>query len=327
MALLLRESDLRRLLTIRDLVPLMERTLAAFSTGGAVQPVRSVVPIAPRRAFLGVMPAYLAAQRGLGLKAVAVYPDNAARALPTHLATILLLDPEMGALQAVMDGRLITEMRTAAVSAAATRRLARMPVRVLAILGAGVQARSHLEALREVCEPAEVRVWNRTGSRAERMAAEARERLGIAARVVGSAREAVRGADVICTVTASHAPVLEGAWLSAGAHINAVGAARPDARELDADAVVRSRVFVDSRDAALVEAGDLVGPIRDGAITAAHIQAEIGEVFAGRHPGRTGPDEVTLFKSVGLAVEDVAAARWAYERALERGVGQEISIE
>jgi alanine dehydrogenase len=327
MALLLREPDVRQLLTMHDLIPLMERTLAAFSTGGAVQPVRSVVPVDTHRAFLAVMPAYLAVERGLGLKAVAVYPGNAERDRPTHLATILLLDPETGALHAVMDGRLVTEMRTAAVSAAATRRLARAPVRVLAVLGSGVQARSHLEALRDVCAPAEVRVWSRTRAHAERMAADAHERLGMAVRVAGSPEDAVRNADVVCTVTGSHRPVLEGAWLSEGAHINAVGSARPDARELDTTAVARARVFVDSRDAALVEAGDIVGPIQESAITSAHIQAEIGEVFAGRHPGRTGPREVTLFKSLGLAVEDVATARFVYERALERGLGQEISVE
>jgi alanine dehydrogenase len=327
MPLLLRESEIRTLLGMRALVPLMERTLAEFSTGGAVQPVRTVVPVERHRGFLGVMPAYLTAQEALGLKAVALYPENAARALPTHLATVLLLDPGTGALLAVMDGRLITEMRTAAVSAAATRRLARTPVRALALLGAGVQARSHLEALLAVSAPAEVRVWSRTPAGAARCAAEMRERHGVPVAAVGSAREAVRGADVICTVTASRTPVLEGAWLSPGAHINAVGAPRPDWRELDTEAVVRSRLFVDSRDAALVEAGDVIGPMREGAITPSHIQAEVGEVFAGRHPGRTGPAEITLFKSLGMAVEDVAAARFAYEQAAARGVGQEFTIE
>lgn len=327
MALLLRESHLRELLAMRDLVPLMERTLAAFSTGGAVQPVRTVVPVDAHRGFLAVMPAYLAAPAALALKAVAVYPGNATRGLPTHLATILLLEPETGVLLAVMDGRLITEMRTAAVSAAATRRLARGSVRVLAILGAGVQARSHLEALREVGPPGEVRVWTRTRTGAERYAAAMRKQFGVAVRVMGSPADAVRGADVICTVTASETPVLEGRWIAPGAHINAVGAARPEWRELDTQAVVRSRLFVDSRAGAVVEAGDIVGPLREGAIGEAHIQAEIGEVFAGRHPGRTGPEEITLFKSLGMAVEDVATAEFAYRRALDRKVGQELVLD
>jgi len=327
MALLLQESHLRGLLTMRELVPLMERTLAAFSTGGAVQPVRTIVPVEAHGGFLAVMPAYLGADAALGLKAVAFYPRNAARALPTHLATILLLEPETGALQAVMDGRLITELRTAAVSAAATRHLARQAVRVLAILGAGVQARSHLEALREVCAPGEVRVWTRTRANAERFSAAVREQLGVTVRVTPSAVEAARGADVICTVTGSQTPVLEGRWLVAGAHINAVGAARPEWRELDTEAVVRSRLFVDSRAGAVAEAGDIIGPIREGTISEAHIQAEIGEVFAGRHPGRTNPEEITLFKSLGMAVEDVATARFAYQQALARGVGEEFALD
>ncbi len=327
MALLLREAHLRELLTMRELVPLMERTLAAFSTGAAVQPVRTVVPVDAHRGFLAVMPGYLSAPEALGLKAVAVYPGNAARGLPTHLATILLIDPETGVLLAVMDGRLITEMRTAAVSAAATRRLARGPIRVLAVLGAGVQARSHLAALREVGSPGETRVWTRTRAGAERYAAAMRAQFGVAVRVMASAAEAVAGADVICTVTASETPVLEGKWIAPGAHINAVGAARPEWRELDTEAVVRSQLFVDSRAGAAVEAGDIVGPLREGAIGEAHIQAEIGEVFAGRHPGRTGPEQITLFKSLGMAVEDVATAQFAYRRALDRRVGQELVLD
>lgn len=340
MALLLRESHLRELLAMRELIPLMVRTLATFSTGGAVQPVRSTTPVERYGGFLGVMPAYLAppapggrpgeageSEEALGLKAVAFYPNNAARRLPTHLATILLLDPATGALRAVMDGRLITEMRTAAVSAAATDRLARRDARVLAILGAGVQARSHVEALREVRPPSEVRAWSRTQAGAERFAAEMRERFGVRVAVAASAEDAVRGADVICTVTGSTTPVVEGAWLAPGAHLNAVGAARPDWRELATDAVRRARLFVDSREAAMTEAGDVVGPIREGAITERHIVAEIGEVFAGRHAGRESQDAVTLFKSLGMAVEDVAAARFAYARAQAKGIGEEIRLE
>jgi ornithine cyclodeaminase len=335
---------------MRDLTPLMARTLAAFSTGGAVQPVRATVPVERHGAFLGVMPAYLApsppsqdsartghtagggAEAGesteaLGLKAVAVYPGNAGQHLPTHLATILLLDPATGALRAVLDGRLITEMRTAAVSAAATDRLARRNARVLAVLGAGVQARSHIEALREVRPPAEVRVWSRTQAAAERLASETRARFGMTVTAAATAQQAVRGADIICTVTGSTTPVVEGEWLSPGVHINAVGAPRPDHRELATDVVRRARLFVDSRAGALAEAGDVVIPIHEGALTARHIVAEIGEVFAGRHPGRESDGDITLFKSLGMAVEDVAAARFAYARAQARGMGEEIRLE
>ena len=327
MALLLRESHLRELLAMRDLVPLMERALATLSTGGAVQPVRSIVPVRTHEGFLGVMPAYLGGQDALGLKAVAFYPGNAARGLHTHMATILLLDAATGALRAVMDGRLITEMRTAAVSAAATRHLSRAERPVLAFLGAGVQARSHLEALLEVCRPEAVQVWSRTGTTAERFAGEMGERFDLAVAVTAEPEDAVRGAAVICTVTSSQTPVLRGAWLQKGTHINAVGASRPDWRELDTEAVVRSRLFVDSKAAAVVEAGDVVMPIKEGAIGESHIQAEIGEVFAGTRPGRTDPGEITLFKSLGQAVEDVATAQFAYQRAVERHLGEALSLD
>jgi alanine dehydrogenase len=336
MALLLRESHLRELLTMRDLVPLMNRTLAGFSSGGAVQPLRSTVPVDRHGAFLGVMPAYLSGAGGpggddageaLGLKAVAVYPGNAQHHLPTHLATILLIDPQTGVLRAVLDGRLITEMRTAAVSAAATERLARPAAGVLAILGAGVQARSHLEAIREVRPPAEVRVWSHTAAGAQRFASEMRARFGVAVTPCGSAEQAVRGADIVCTVTGSTTPVVHEAWLKPGVHLNAVGAARPDWRELTTAVVRRARLFVDSRAGAVSEAGDVVGPIREGAITERHIAAEIGEVFAGRHAGRENDEDVTLFKSLGMAVEDVATARFVYTRAQARGIGEEIRLE
>ncbi len=327
MALLLRESHLRKLLTMRELVPLMEQALAAFSSGRVVQPVRTTIPVKEHGGFLALMPAYLVGQGAMGLKAVTFYPGNGARGLPTHLATVLLHDPATGELLGVMDGRLITEMRTAAVSAAATKHLARAGSTVVAFLGAGVQARSHMEALREVCSPADVRVWTRTRAHADGFAKEIAERFSVRAVATSSPEDAVRGAEIICTVTASTTPVLHGRWLSAGAHINAVGAPRPDWREMDTEAVTRSRLFVDSRAAAAVEAGDIVGSVNEGAITNAHIQAEIGDVFDGRHPGRTDAGQITLFKSLGLAVEDVATAKLAYERAREHKIGEPFGLD
>jgi len=327
MVTLLKESHLRRLLVMRDLVPLMERALAAFSTGAVVQPVRTVIPVETHGGILALMPAYVRDQGALGFKVVTFYPGNAARGLPTHLATIMLHDPATGAPLALLDGRLITEMRTAAVSAAATKHLARRGAGIAAFLGAGVKARSHMEALREICALREVRVWTRTRAHADAFARETAERYGLPVAAAASAEEAVRGAEVICTVTSSQTPVLEGRWLSPGAHINAVGAPRPTWREMDTDAVVRARLFVDSRAAAVVEAGDIVAPMNEGAITGDHIRAEIGEVFAGRRPGRTDAGQVTLFKSLGLAVEDVATAQLAYERARERQVGEELALD
>ncbi|MDQ7819778.1 MAG: ornithine cyclodeaminase family protein [Armatimonadota bacterium] len=325
--LLLRESDVRALLPMADAIDLMDRALRAFSTGQVVQPVRLAMLIGPHGGYLGLMPAHLRApEEALGAKAVTFYPGNAARGLPTHLAVILLWEGATGQPLALLDGRLITEVRTAATSAAAARVLARPQAAVLAILGAGVQARSHLEALRLVRPIREVRVWSRTSARAAALAEEAREKLGVAARACATAEEAVRGADLIVTATSSPTPVLAGAWVAPGAHITSVGAARPDWRELDTEAVRRARVFVDSRAGALAESGDLLIPMREGALSADHIAGEVGEVLAGRVPGRTADEEITLFKSLGMAVEDVAAAHLVYTRARQRGVGEEISL-
>jgi alanine dehydrogenase len=341
MAILLSEANVRELLTMEQSITLMEDALRAYSTGAVVQPVRLAVPAEPHGGFLALMPAYVTSSEALGAKAVTFYMRNAGRNLPTHMATILLWDSGTGELLAILDGRLITEVRTAAVSAAATRALARPEAGILAMLGSGVQARSHLEALRYVRPIREVRVWSRTPEHAKAFAEEVAlrqaqgermeslaqgDRPELVVRSVMTAQEAVRGADLICTVTSATEPVLRGEWVSPGAHINAVGAPRPTWRELDTAAVARARVFVDSRAGALAESGDLLLPMQEGAIDAAHIVGEIGEVFAGTVPGRTSPDEVTLFKSLGMAVEDVVTAQYLYQLALTKGVGQEIAL-
>jgi thiomorpholine-carboxylate dehydrogenase len=290
------ESAVDRLLRMDEVIPAMERALSDFSSGAVVQPVRTMLPVAEHGGFLGLMPAYTGS--ALGTKLVAFYPRNTE--VPTHHATILLFKPETGEPLATMDGRLITEVRTAAVSAVATEHLARSEASVLAIIGSGVQARSHLEALRLVREFRDVRVWSPL-----RAVAFAEEH-GI--RAAASAEEAVRGADVVVTATTSPTPVLLGEWLSPGTHINAVGAPRPDWRELDDEVLRRAKVYVDSREAAMKESGDV--------IAAGEVFAEIGEVAAGTKPGRQSEEEVTLFKSLGLAVEDVATAELAYRKAL-----------
>lgn len=292
----LEESAVGRLLHMEEVIPAMERALADFSSGTVVQPVRTMLPVAEHQGFLGLMPAYTGS--ALGAKLVAFYPRNTS--VPTHYATILLFEPETGEPLVTMDGRLITEVRTAAVSAVATDHLARGGASVLAIIGSGVQARSHLEALRLVREFREVRVWS------PRRAAAFAEEHGVDA--AASAEEAVRGADVVVTATTSPTPVLSGEWLSPGAHINAVGAPRPDWRELDDEVLRRAKVYVDSREAAMKESGDV--------IAAREVLAEIGEVVSGAEQARRSLEEVTLFKSVGLAVEDVATAELVYRNAL-----------
>jgi alanine dehydrogenase len=255
--------------------------------------VRVVVPVADHQGFLGVMPAYAGA---LGAKLVTFYPANTD--VHTHHAVIALFKPETGEPLAIMDGRLITEMRTAAASAVATKHLAQANASILAILGSGVQAGSHLEALRLVRPFSEVRVWSPKNARAFA------ERHGVKA--ARTAEEAVQGADVVVVAVNSRTPVLEGRWLSPGTHVNAIGATRPDWRELDDDLVTRARVYVDSREAAGNESGDV--------IAARDVVGEIGEVVAGTKPGRRTPEEITLFKSVGVAVEDLASAALVYDR-------------
>jgi len=276
-----------------DLIPAMENALIDFSSGKVTQPVRSVIKVEPGGGFLGLMPALT--PDGLGLKAVTFYPLNVQRGIPTHMATIFLVDPDTGTPLAIMDGRLITEMRTAAVSAAATKLLASPDAKILAILGSGVQARSHVEALRLVRQFEEIRVWSPTREHAERFAKE------IGAKAT-SAEEAVRGADVIVTVTNSKTPVLKGGWLKPSSHVNAIGACRPDWRELD-DEAMSNVVFVDSREGAMKESGDMI-------LSGAKIYAELGEAMAGKIPPRA--TETTIFKSLGMAVEDIAAAMLVY---------------
>jgi alanine dehydrogenase len=329
---LLTEADVKGVLTMEDLIETMTSALKQFSTGGVVQPVRSVIPVGGEHAFLGTMPAYVREPAALGAKLVTVFARNATRGLPSHLASIILLDPETGALRAILDGRYITESRTAAVSAVSSRLLARDDSATLAILGSGVQARSHLEALAHVHARhlRDVRVWSPNADRRHAFVAETNTKTmgeGEAYRVVAvdQAAEAVRGADVIVLVTSSPTPVIEDGWVKPGAHVISVGACRPTQREIDPALTARARLFVDSRAAALVESGDVVMGIKEGRFQADHIQAELGELVNGV-VGRQSATDVTIFKSLGLAVEDVTAADLAYRRAVERGVGQELTL-
>ncbi|MGA3188328.1 MAG: ornithine cyclodeaminase family protein [Bryobacteraceae bacterium] len=308
MPLLLTESDVRALVTMPDLIAAMDAALTAFSASAVVQPVRTVLEIGEDKSFFGLMPAYIAATPALGAKLVTLYESNTARGLPTHLATILLLDPETGALAAIIDGRYITEARTAAVSAVSVRKLAREDSAVLAILGSGVQARSHFEALSHVRSFREVRAWSPNRQRLEMFQTET----GVLA--AASPEAAVRGADVIVIAASSHTPILFNDWVAPGAHVVSIGATRPTHREMDPALVARARLFVDSRAAALKESGDVI-PLGDS-----HIVAELGDP----HARRDSPHEITIFKSLGLAVEDVVAAHLALTRAKESGRGLQI---
>jgi thiomorpholine-carboxylate dehydrogenase len=299
MVMYLGEDDIRPLLRWDRLIAAMEAALAGFSLGRAIQPVREMLTIEEGRRYLGVMPAI--AEEAMGAKLVSFYPGNAGTGVPTHHAMVMLFRTDTGEPLAVMDARLITEMRTAAVSAAATKYLARSDSRILALLGSGVQAEAHLHALRQVRGFAEVRVWSRTPEHARRFA----ERHGVTAMM---AQEAVQDADVVVTATSAIEPILRGAWLKPGAHVNAIGAPRPGWRELD-DVAMAHVLVVDSRAAVMKESGDVI-------LSQAKICAEIGEIFAGT---KSVPAETTtVFKSVGIAVEDIAAARLVYDTARAR---------
>jgi ornithine cyclodeaminase/alanine dehydrogenase-like protein (mu-crystallin family) len=283
------EAEIRAVLRWDELIAAMEKALSDFSAGHVLQPLRTVVTIEEGKRYWGIMPAV--ADDAMGLKVVTFYPANAGSMVPTHMAIVLLFRPDTGEPWAVMDGRLITEMRTAAVSAAVTNRLASIDSRVLALLGSGVQAKAHLEALARIRKFEDVRVWSQTPEHAERFA----EEHGLTAT---DAESAVRGADVVVTATNAREPILKGAWLKPGAHVNAVGATRPTWRELD-DQAMRNIVVVDSREAVLNESGDVI-------LSQAGIYAEVGEIFAGKKPSPVS--ETTVFKSVGIAAEDLAAA-------------------
>ncbi|KAM7038940.1 ketimine reductase mu-crystallin [Acridotheres tristis] len=285
------------------LLPALEAALANFSAGsagGVVQPVRTVLPVPRHGGYLGVMPAYSAADDALTTKLVTFYEHLKDSSVPSHQATVLLFDPSNGTLKAVLDGSVITAKRTAAVSAIATKLLMPAFAEVLCILGAGVQAYSHYDIFTELFTFKEVRIWNRTKEKAVKFAGS----VSGPVRVCSSAQEAVTGADVIVTVTMATTPILFGDWVKPGAHINAVGASRPDWRELDDELMKNSVLFVDSRDAALTESGDVI-------LSGAEIFAELGEVLKGTKPAL--PEKTTVFKSLGMAVEDTVAAKFVYD--------------
>lgn len=310
MPLLLRESEVRHLLPMDEIIDVMATALADFSAGTVAQPVRTVIEMGPERNYFGTMPAYLPSAAAAGAKLVTVCEGNLAKGMTSHLATILLLDPETGALRALLDGRYITEARTAAVSAVSARYLSREDASKLAIIGSGVQARSHLEALSHVRKLSEVRAYSPNRANLEAFCAE------VNAKACANVEETVAGADLIVVVTSAREPVVRSEWVAEGAHIMAVGACRPTHQELTGELVARSSLYVDSRAAALKEAGDILIPIAQGLFGPDHILAELGE-----RPKRESGSEVTLFKSLGMAVEDVAAANLVYGKALAAGIG------
>jgi ornithine cyclodeaminase len=320
--LVLGESEVRRLLPMADCVDLMAATLEALARGELYQPLRVVFRPPDGGSFMGLMPSHRGGEHAAwALKAICIFPDNPKRGLDAHQGGVALFSGETGELLALCNASAVTEIRTAAVSAVATRALAREDARVCAILGSGVQGRSHVEAMRNAGRDFdEIRIWSRTPENAQALAAQ----WGVTA--VGSVEEALDGADVVCTTTTAREPIVRREWLARGAHVNAVGSSIPSTRELDSATIAGSALYVDRRESTENEAGDYLFPLREGAIGPDHIRAELGDVLAGTAPGRSSDDELTVFKSLGIGVEDLASAELVYRRAREQGLGVEVEF-
>jgi len=327
---ILTQSDVQRLLSMRDCIDVMSSALAALAGGNAQMPLRTVMRIPDSSDMFGVMPGYLGDPRTIGAKIITVFPGNHGTERDSHQGAVLLFDDTTGTLAAVVDATAITTTRTAAVSAVATRLLARADASSLAIIGAGVQAHAHLEAMLAVRPIARLRVWSRNRDHAAALVRAATDRFRLEAAVADTGAEAVRDAHIVCTTTSASSPVLEGAWLAPGTHVNAVGACTPNARELDSEVVRRARLYVDRRDAALAEPGDILVPLREGVITPSHVIAELGALLLPGADvatlGRQRDTDITLFKSLGLAVEDLAAARWVLDRAEGANAGTVVAL-
>jgi alanine dehydrogenase len=327
--LVLSRAEVRELLDLDELIDALAEAMADLSAGRASVPDRIAAFVTERDGLLGAMPAYVPALGALVSKLVSLFPRNADTGIPTHQAVIGVFDPETGSPKALLDGTEITAVRTGACSALSARLLAREEASVLAIIGTGVQARSHARALVRVRPIGEVLTAGRDRGKAEALAAELGDELGISVRAVGSYREAVERADVVCATTHALEPVVRREWLAPGTHVTSVGY-NPAGRELDDRTVVDALVCVESRRAVLAPAPagskDLIEPIRAGLITPDHVHAELGELVSGAKPGRTSPDQLTLYKSVGVAVQDAAAAALVLARAGELGAGREIAL-
>ena len=324
--LVLSEQQVQSLIDIDELIDALAQAHVQYSTGNAVMPVRLVVPLPQIQGRITSMPGFLTEDKALGMKVVTYFQDNPKNNLPAILATIMLFSAETGKSIATMDGSYITAIRTACASAMATKALANPQNGVLGILGAGVQARTHIQALIRVRKIEKIKLYSPSGASAAVVKKEMESQVKCAIDVANSAEEAVRGADLVVTATTAKEPILRSAWLKPGVHINAVGSHRPDLREIDGATLARAKIIVDSRDAIMAECGDILLALKEKSIAENAIHAEIGEVLAKVKPGRTDQDEITLYKSVGIAIQDVAAANLVYRKALDKGVGTTVEI-
>ena len=315
--LIVSHEEVRQHLSMSDCMKAMEKALLMLNSGDAMNPLRSVVWLPNKSGLMAMMPASLSEPAVMGVKAISVFPGNSATEFDSHQGVVMLFEAQNGRLLALIDATEVTAIRTAAVSGVATQVLAREDAADLAILGTGTQAHKHLEAMLVARNIKRVRVWNRNFETAEQFAKSMANQYQLDIEALTSARQAVENADIICTTTSAVEPVLKGQWIARGAHVNAVGACIPTARELDSTAVVKSRMFVDRRESTLNEAGDFIIPRKEGLIDESHILGEIGELLSGEKAGRRGSEDITLFKSLGLAIEDLASARLLYSKLSE----------
>jgi ornithine cyclodeaminase/alanine dehydrogenase-like protein (mu-crystallin family) len=326
-ALILNEEDVHRLLPMNECIEVMEQAFIALARGEVEQPLRTIFRPPQVKGAMALMPTFRGGETAMfGLKAICVFPGNAAIGKDAHQGAVILFDGTTGELRAIANASAITAIRTAAVSALATRVLAKQSASTLAIIGAGVQARAHLDAIACVRKLRRVFVAASNKESAERFASAMRSHVECEIEAVGTAEEAVRPADIIVTATTSREAVVHREWLRPGAHINAIGTFSPRARELDTATMASSSIFVDRRESAFNEAGDYLIAAGEGAIGPESILAELGEVLIGKHRGRRSPTEITIFKSLGLAMEDLAAAEHCYHKAKAQGVGTRAAI-
>ena len=325
--LVLDSLQIRELLPMRDCIELMADALSALARGEVFQPLRTIIRPPEARGLLGFMPAYRSGEHGaFGMKAICVFPGNPAVGKDAHQGGVILFSRETGEFMALMNASEITAIRTAAVSAVATRLLSRVDAFSLAIIGAGVQARTHLVALDAVRSIKEARVACRNIEHAQELVREMQPRFSFPIEAVKTNEEAVRGADLIVTATSSQEPVLNKDWIAPGAHINAIGTHSPNSREIDGATMAAARVFVDRRESALNESGDYLLAAKEGLINPDSIVGEIGELLIGTKAGRNSVDEITVFKSLGLAIEDVACAEYLYEKAMAQNSGTWVNL-
>ncbi|WP_329569742.1 ornithine cyclodeaminase family protein [Kitasatospora sp. NBC_01266] len=327
--LLIDRATVRKVYPMRQATQVMAEAMRRYSGKLVDLPLRTILRPEKDTGLLGTMPGFVSGEglAGYGVKAMVLKPENPARGLDLHIGVVLVFHPDTGAPLALMDAGAVTAIRTAAVSAAATDALARRDAGDLAVLGSGVQARSHLEAMQVVRPLRRVRVWSRTRANADAYRGWAATELGIEVEVAESPGKALAGADLVCTATAAKEPLVQAADLAPGAHVNAVGASFLDHRELSSAAVAEASFFVDSRESAAAESGDLRAPIAEGLIGLDHIQAELGEVLLGVHPGRREEREVTVFKSLGLGVQDIMSGFAIAEAAAAQGLGRTVELD